>query len=106
MSRAERTCPVRDREAVSLAEGVSASRLFWENKLGFLDFKGVTVPKAVSTFPNELYQAPRAWAEQAYPLVYFNQAKSATTSPPGSSPASSRPRCGQRSGLCAKERSS
>jgi len=28
----------------------------------------------VSVFPNELYQAPRAWAEQAYPnLIYFNQ---------------------------------
>jgi len=54
--------------------GISASRLYWENKLGFLDFKGVTVPTAVTVFPNELYQAPRAWAEQAYPhLIYFNQ---------------------------------
>ena len=54
--------------------GVSASRLYWENKLGFFDFKGVTVPAAVSVFPNELYQAPRSWAEQAYPnLIYFNR---------------------------------
>jgi pimeloyl-ACP methyl ester carboxylesterase len=54
--------------------GVSASRLYWENKLGFFDFKGVTVPAAVTVFPNELYQAPRGWAEQAFPsLVYFNQ---------------------------------
>jgi pimeloyl-ACP methyl ester carboxylesterase len=54
--------------------GVSASRLYWENKLGFFDFKGVTVPAAVTVFPNELYQAPRSWAEQAYPnLIYFNQ---------------------------------
>ena len=54
--------------------GISASRLYWENKLGFLDFKGVTVPTAVSIFPDELYQAPRAWAERAYPnLIYFNQ---------------------------------
>jgi pimeloyl-ACP methyl ester carboxylesterase len=53
---------------------VSASRLYWENKLGFFDFKGVTVPAAVTVFPNELYQAPRSWAEQAYPnLIYFNQ---------------------------------
>ena len=45
-----------------------------ENKLGFFDFKGVTVPAAVSVFPNELYQAPRSWAEQAYPnLIYFNE---------------------------------
>jgi len=54
--------------------GVSASRLYWENKLGFFDFKGVTVPTAVSIFPNEIYQASRAWAEQAYPnLIYFNE---------------------------------
>jgi len=54
--------------------GVSASRLYWENKVGFFDFKGVTVPAAVTVFPNELYRAPRSWAEQAYPnLMYFNQ---------------------------------
>jgi pimeloyl-ACP methyl ester carboxylesterase len=54
--------------------GVSSSRLYWENKLGFFDVKGVTVPAAVSVFPNELYQAPRSWAEEAYPnLIYFNE---------------------------------
>jgi pimeloyl-ACP methyl ester carboxylesterase len=54
--------------------GVSSSRLYWENKLGFFDFKGVTVPTAVSIFPNDIYQASRAWAEQAYPnLIYFNE---------------------------------
>ena len=54
--------------------GVSSGRLYWENKLGFFDVKGVSVPAAVSVFPNELYQAPRSWAEQAYPkLIYFNE---------------------------------
>jgi pimeloyl-ACP methyl ester carboxylesterase len=54
--------------------GVSSSRLYWENKLGFFDFKGVTVPTAVSVFPNEIYPVLRAWAERAYPnLIYFNQ---------------------------------
>jgi pimeloyl-ACP methyl ester carboxylesterase len=54
--------------------GVSSSRLYWENKLGFFDFKGVTVPTAVSVFPKEIYPALRAWAEQAFPnLIYFNQ---------------------------------
>jgi pimeloyl-ACP methyl ester carboxylesterase len=54
--------------------GVSSSRLYWENKLGFFDFKGVTVPTAVSVFPNEIYPALRAWAERAFPnLIYFNQ---------------------------------
>jgi hypothetical protein len=28
----------------------------------------------VTVFPRELYQAPRSWAERAYPdLVYFNE---------------------------------
>jgi pimeloyl-ACP methyl ester carboxylesterase len=54
--------------------GVSSARLYWENKLGFFDVKGVTTPAAVSVFPRELYQAPRSWSEQAYPnLIYYNQ---------------------------------
>jgi len=54
--------------------GISSGRLYWENKLGFFDVKGVSVPAAVSVFPRELYQAPRSWAEQAYPnLIYFNE---------------------------------
>jgi pimeloyl-ACP methyl ester carboxylesterase len=54
--------------------GVSSGRLYWENNLGFFDVKGATVPAAVSVFPRELYQAPRSWAERAYPkLIYFNE---------------------------------
>jgi pimeloyl-ACP methyl ester carboxylesterase len=54
--------------------GVSSSRLYWENKLGFFDFKGVAVPTAVSVFPKEIYPALRSWAERAYPkLIYFNE---------------------------------
>jgi pimeloyl-ACP methyl ester carboxylesterase len=54
--------------------GVSSGRLYWENKLGFFDIKGATVPAAVSVFPRELYRAPRSWTEKAYPdLIYFNE---------------------------------
>jgi pimeloyl-ACP methyl ester carboxylesterase len=54
--------------------GVSSGRLYWENTLDFFAAKGVTVQAAVSVFPRELYQAPRSWAEQAYPnLIYFNE---------------------------------
>ncbi len=54
--------------------GISSGRLYWENKAGFFDFKGVTVPTAVSIFPNEIYHAQRSWAERAYPnLIYFNE---------------------------------
>jgi pimeloyl-ACP methyl ester carboxylesterase len=54
--------------------GVSSGRLYWENTLAFFAVKGVSTPAAVSVFPRELYQAPRSWAERAYPnLVYFNE---------------------------------
>jgi pimeloyl-ACP methyl ester carboxylesterase len=54
--------------------GVSSARLYWENKLAFFAPKNVTIPVAVSAFPDELYQCPRSWAERAYPkLVYYNK---------------------------------
>lgn len=54
--------------------GVSAARLYRENTVGFFSPKNVTVPVAVSAFPDELYQAPRSWAERAYPnLIYYNK---------------------------------
>jgi pimeloyl-ACP methyl ester carboxylesterase len=54
--------------------GISSSRLYWENKLAFFGVKGVTIPVAVSVFPDELYPAPRSWAERAYPkLVHYNK---------------------------------
>src|ERR1700685_3597395 len=43
--------------------GISSARLYWENKAGFFDAKDVSVPFAISVFPDELYQAPRSWAE-------------------------------------------
>jgi pimeloyl-ACP methyl ester carboxylesterase len=54
--------------------GVSASRLYWEYKGGFFNAKGVSIPVAVTVFPGEQYQAPRSWAERAYPnLIHFNE---------------------------------
>ena len=55
--------------------GVSGGRLYWENKgASFFAVKGVTVPTAVSVFPDELYPAPRSWAERAYPkLIHYNK---------------------------------
>jgi pimeloyl-ACP methyl ester carboxylesterase len=53
--------------------GVSSGRLYAENTFGFFDPKGVSVPVAVSVFPDDLYQVPRSWAEEAYPkLIHFN----------------------------------
>jgi pimeloyl-ACP methyl ester carboxylesterase len=54
--------------------GVSASRLYWEYKGGFFNAKGVSIPVAITILPSEQYQAPRSWAERAYPnLIYFNE---------------------------------
>ncbi|HEX2478541.1 MAG TPA: epoxide hydrolase [Geminicoccaceae bacterium] len=53
---------------------IPAARLYWESKLAFFAPKGVPIPAAVSAFPDELYQAPRSWAEAAYPkLVYYKR---------------------------------
>jgi pimeloyl-ACP methyl ester carboxylesterase len=55
--------------------GVSAARLYWENTADFFDAKPITVPFAITVFPDELYQAPRSWAERAYPdnLIHYNR---------------------------------
>jgi pimeloyl-ACP methyl ester carboxylesterase len=53
---------------------VSSARLYWESKLAFFAPKGVAIPAAVSVFPDELYAAPRSWAEKAYPkLIHYNR---------------------------------
>jgi pimeloyl-ACP methyl ester carboxylesterase len=53
---------------------VSSARLYWEYKGGFFDVRNVTIPVAVSAYPDEIYQAPRSWAEKAYPkLIYYNR---------------------------------
>jgi pimeloyl-ACP methyl ester carboxylesterase len=56
---------------------VSGARLYWEcfeHRISFFGVKGVSVPAAVSVFPDELYPAPRSWTERAYPkLIYYNK---------------------------------
>ncbi len=53
---------------------ISSARLYWESKLAFFAPKHLAIPVAVSAFPDELYQAPRSWTEQAYPkLIYYNK---------------------------------
>jgi pimeloyl-ACP methyl ester carboxylesterase len=55
--------------------GISSARLYWENKADFFDAKPITIPFAISVFPDELYEAPRSWAERAYPhnLIHYNR---------------------------------
>ncbi len=53
---------------------ISSARLYWESKLAFFAPKGITIPVAVSAFPDEIYQAPRSWTEKAYPkLIHYNR---------------------------------
>jgi pimeloyl-ACP methyl ester carboxylesterase len=60
--------------------GASAARSYWENGRAAAQAAGqappdVSVPVAFTTFPDEIFAAPRSWVEQAYPtLVYFNKA--------------------------------
>jgi pimeloyl-ACP methyl ester carboxylesterase len=54
---------------------ISAARIYWEFPgLPFFDVKNVSIPVAVSVFPDEIEAVPRSWAEQAYPkLIHYNK---------------------------------
>jgi pimeloyl-ACP methyl ester carboxylesterase len=58
---------------------ISSARLYWDTTQistggGFFDVRGVTIPVAVSAFPDEIYAAPKSWAERAYPkLIHYNK---------------------------------
>ena len=55
---------------------ISGARLYWEilGQVRIFNAKGVSIPVAVSVFPDELYPAPRSWAERAYPkLIHYNK---------------------------------
>jgi pimeloyl-ACP methyl ester carboxylesterase len=58
---------------------ISSARLYWDTTQistggGFFDVRNVKIPVAVSAFPDEIYAAPRSWAEKAYPkLIHYNK---------------------------------
>jgi pimeloyl-ACP methyl ester carboxylesterase len=53
---------------------ISSARLYWENKDRLLSAVNVSIPAAVTVFPDEIYQAPRSWTERAYhKLIYFSE---------------------------------
>jgi pimeloyl-ACP methyl ester carboxylesterase len=58
---------------------ISSARLYWDTaqipgKGGFFDVRGIKIPVAVSSFPDEIYAAPKSWAEKAYPkLIHYNK---------------------------------
>ena len=59
----------------------SSARLYWENAGKSLlsaaaqQTAEITLPVAITVFPDEIYQAPETWARRAYPnLAYFHKA--------------------------------
>ncbi len=60
--------------------GASAARAYWESGQEQAHAAGqapppVSVPVGFTTFPGEIFAAPRSWAEAVYPtLTYFNEA--------------------------------
>src|SRR5262249_24498405 len=58
---------------------VSSARLYWDTRHnlpagGFFHVRGVKLPVAVSAFGEEIYQAPKSWAEKAYAnLIFYNK---------------------------------
>jgi pimeloyl-ACP methyl ester carboxylesterase len=58
----------------------AAARMYWEGGRSAAAAGGqppprVSLPAAFTVFPDEIFQAPRAWVEQVYPnLIYFHQA--------------------------------
>ena len=61
--------------------GASAARSYWESAQAQVASKGqapppMTLPFGFTTFPGELFQAPRHWVKSAYHnLIYFNEAE-------------------------------
>jgi pimeloyl-ACP methyl ester carboxylesterase len=57
----------------------SAARLYWQQAVtgqNFYAAADVSLPAAVTVFPDEYVQAPRSWTEKAYHnLIYFNHAE-------------------------------
>jgi hypothetical protein len=61
--------------------GASAARAYWESGRATALAAGqappaIQLPVAFTTFPDEIFAAPRSWVEQVYPsLAYFNEAE-------------------------------
>jgi pimeloyl-ACP methyl ester carboxylesterase len=84
---------------------VSSARLYWESKLAFFAPKEITVPTAVSAFPDELYQAPRSWRRRRIrsSSIIIGSTK-ADTSPRGNSRTFLLTKCAPRFDHCADKK--
>ena len=60
--------------------GTSAARIYWENagrsvtSAAAQKTAEISLPVAITVFPEEVYRSPETWARRAYPnLIYFNE---------------------------------
>ena len=60
--------------------GTSAARIYWENagrgvtSAAAQKTAEISLPVAITVFPDEVYRSPESWARRAYPnLIYFNE---------------------------------
>ena len=88
----------------------SSARIYWENRGGSLISAGdqktaeITVPVAITVFPDEVLRAQEAWARRAFPkLTTSTRSIAAATSPCGNTRSCSRRSCARRSDRCASE---
>jgi pimeloyl-ACP methyl ester carboxylesterase len=58
---------------------ISSARLYWDTRHtlppgGFFTVRNVKLPVVVTVFPDEIYAAPKTWAERAYSkMIYYNK---------------------------------
>src|SRR5580704_15309460 len=89
--------------------GASTALSYWESRRAQALAAGqahpeVSLPVGFTTFPGEIFRAPRSWVEKGYPTSPTSMRPArAATSPPGKSPSCSRPRSGRRSGHYAND---
>ncbi|MDZ8088563.1 MAG: hypothetical protein RMY16_23830 [Nostoc sp. DedQUE12b] len=83
---------------------VSSARLYWENNTNILNAiaqktTDISLPVAITVFPEEVYRAPKTWARRAYRnLIYFHEADKGGHFAGGNSRNSSLRRSARRSG--------
>gem|GEM_PF-2220204 len=88
--------------------GASAARSYWESGRAQAAAAGqpppaVSLPVGFTTFPDEIFRAPRSWVEQGYPtLTYFHEAERGGHFAAWKNRSCSPTRSEPRSGHCAR----
>ena len=73
-----RPYPRQHHDLLADGTGASAARSYWEGGQAAARAAGqaasVSLPVGFTTFPGEIFRAPRSWVDKLYPnVVYFNE---------------------------------